>query len=329
MNNIDNEILKNVNIDFSKLSSSSLLELVYYVVNFFPVLRSSLDLNNSITFGCEIEFEGINDRKLLSEDVCKNFPHWKFKDDLSLKKGAEICSPCMNDDSKNWIDLSNVCEVIKKGASIGDNCGGHIHVGAHIFEGIPDYLIKFIKLWSVYENVIFRFSYGEYLSGRMNINSYASTCANKLWGDYVLLSSSKENDITAIINTISGYNRRQAVNFKNVKNIQSLLEYNTVEFRCPNGTLDAVVWQNNINFFVKLLECVKSNRYNDDVIDRRRKINNGVYSNLNMYDEIYLDQALELADMIFSSTKDKIYFLNQYLKSFDISSDCKKKVKTK
>ena len=36
---------------------------------------------------------------------------------------------------------------------------------------------------------------------------------------------------------------------------------------------------------------------------------------------IYLEQALELCDMIFTNNFDKVYFLRQYLKSFEV---CKK-----
>ena len=44
------------------------------------------------------------------------------------------------------------------------------------------------------------------------------------------------------------------------------------------------------------------------------------FENLNLYDEIYIDQALELSDMIFDNNLDKIYFLKQYFKSFDINN---------
>ena len=39
---------------------------------------------------------------------------------------------------------------------------------------------------------------------------------------------------------------------------------------------------------------------------------------LKWYDEIYLEQALELCDMLFTNNLDKVYFLKQYLKSFQV-----------
>ena len=39
-------------------------------------------------------------------------------------------------------------------------------------------------------------------------------------------------------------------------------------------------------------------------------------TNVYLYRNIYLEQAIELADLIFKRNIDKIYFLRQYLKSF-------------
>ena len=47
------------------------------------------------------------------------------------------------------------------------------------------------------------------------------------------------------------------------------------------------------------------------------------------YNQIYLEQALELCDMIFDNNLDKIYFLRQYLKSFETTFRIDKLVKCK
>lgn len=39
------------------------------------------------------------------------------------------------------------------------------------------------------------------------------------------------------------------------------------------------------------------------------------------YNEIYLEQALELCDMIFTKNIDKVCFLRQYLKSFEVCKE--------
>ena len=87
---------------------------------------------------------------------------------------------------------------------------------------------------------------------------------------------------------------------------------NTIEFRCPNGTLSHIIWQNNINFFVKLLLYCRSNNFDIDFINKKMK--NYEVKKLEQYSDIYLDDAIELSDLIFDNELDKMYFLKQYLK---------------
>lgn len=110
--------------------------------------------------------------------------------------------------------------------------------------------------------------------------------------------------------------KSQAVNFNNIEKFNNYSLDNTIEFRCPNGSLDPVIWQNNVNLFVNILKYSKSPKYDDDVITKRHEFNQDKYSSLRDYKEIYLEQALELCDMVFNNNFDKVYFLRQYLKSF-------------
>jgi len=47
---------------------------------------------------------------------------------------------------------------------------------------------------------------------------------------------------------------------------------------------------------------------------------NKYFNDIDCYSEIFLDQALELSDMIFDTNLDKIYFLRQYLKSYEVGN---------
>ena len=93
----------------------------------------------------------------------------------------------------------------------------------------------------------------------------------------------------------------------------------TIELRVPNGTLDEIVWQNYINFFIKMILYCKSKNFDDDILNRRYKSVYNLFGNLDSYSKIYLDQALEFCDMIFNNNLDKLYFLRQYIKSFEIT----------
>ena len=82
------------------------------------------------------------------------------------------------------------------------------------------------------------------------------------------------------------------------------------------------------NLFSKLLLYAKSTKFNDDIIDTRYKHNKKNYQ-IYSYNQIYLEQALELCDMIFDNNLDKIYFLRQYLKSFETTLRIDKLIKCK
>ena len=309
------------NTEISKMSSCDLHELLLLLNSFYLSLRDNLKLDKSVTFGVEIECEKSNNKKIKKDlDNLILNDKWLVVPDASLTKGIEVVSPILRDNKRNWLDLENVCSVISKYAIIDKKAAGHVHVGSHILGNERQSWINFIMLWSVYENIIFRFSYGEYLSVRPSLKEYALPISSSLWYNYEKILEYNIS-LKSMVDRIM-YEKYSAFNLQNVKteNSNHFSEGNTIEFRCPNGTLNSVIWQNNVNFFTKLLLYCRSKNFNNDIIFRRKKINLDEYNSLIYYNEIFLDQALELCDMIFDNNLDKLYFLRQYLKSFKVSS---------
>lgn len=308
----------------SKMNSQELREFLNLLNNFYLEYRNILELDQNITFGLEIEYENAK-KSLIKTNINKLFADhsWIIKLDGSLKDGEEINSPILRDTEKTWNDLKEVCDIVNKYAEIGEKAGGHIHVGAQILGKNYQAWKNFIKLWSVYENIIFRFTNGEYLTTRPLANKYCRVLAKKLWANYKEINSLNLNccelfDIMTIVNS----SRNQAVNFNCVSLYHSneVLEKNTIEFRCPNGTLNPIIWQNNVNMVIRLLEYSKSNNFDEDTLNKRHLITNDYYDSLALYNEIYIDEALEFCDLIFSNNLEKIYFLRQYFKSFETST---------
>lgn len=305
---------------FSKMNGIDLQDLLYYIENYYLELRNRLGFEGYITFGLELEFEYAMQARI--ENKLKEMSlasTWRLKDDGSLYAGAEINSPILKDTKNAWIHLKKVCSAVDENAKIWIHSGGHIHIGTQVIGGKTESWLNFIKLWSVYENIIYRFSYGNFLTARRSMNEYAKPMTMTFWQDYQELRDLDQLDTKTIISELS-HQKEQAVNFLNVSHFNNRSDKNTIEFRCPNGTLDPIIWQNNVNLFVNMLLYSKSPRFNDDVIQNRRNINEDKYSTLSWYDEIYLQQALELCDMLFTNNLDKVYFLRQYLKSFEIGN---------
>ena len=313
------------NDKFSDLKGLDLQDLIILINNYYLQLRDTIGIDDYITFGLELEFEHCKKDKI-EKELEKNKLYdngWKIKRDSTLIDGAEINSPILMDTKQTWEELDEVCSIVNPLAKIDVNSGGHIHIGTHILGIEKNSWINFLKLWSVYENIIFRFSYGEYLTSRPEIMQYASVMKRDFWKKQKEFNSENKN-INKLIQNIKG-DKYNAVNFGNVDYINPnyFSEDNTIEFRCPNGTLEPVIWQNNVNFFVKLLLYSKSTSFNDDLVQKRHKLTENKYYGLEWYKEIYIDQALELCDMMFDNNLDKVYFLRQYLKSFEVSKDNK------
>lgn len=330
----DSIIFKYIDLDsndmFSKMNGDDLQSFIILLEDFYLKLRDNIGLDDSITFGVELEFENAN-REKIKDLLFQNLPKhdWILKSDLSLFNGAEINSPVLTDKKIFWNELNEVCSIVKKYATIGKNAGGHIHVGTQTLGSERQSWLNFIKLWSVYENIIYRFAYGDYLTYRPSLVKYASPVKNQLWNNYIFFINDNVSLSDMLIDL--SLNRRQGVNFSNVfkDNLDNYEKLNTIEFRCPNATFNSEVWQNNVSFFSRLLSYSRSSSFDDDIIQRRQGKYSQWLTNLDCYNDIYFDQALELCDMIFDNNLDKICFLKQYFKSCELYNLKNNKIKAR
>lgn len=319
-NSGSNEIFKFIKPDdndkLSEMKGFDLQDLLFYLDDYYLSLRDELGLSGDVTFGLELEFEYAIKKRI--EDKLWDtglFSEWITKIDTSLTNGAEINSPILKDEKKSWEQLQTVCDIVSPNAKIGSHSGGHIHIGAQTLGTNPESWINFAGLWAAYENIIFRFGYGNFLTSRETMDDYSKTISPSMRSDYEYLKGLSEVSLKYVIRTLD-YGKYYAVNLNHVVNPDRFITGNTIEFRCPNGTLDATIWQNNVNLFTKLLRYATSKDFDDDTINRRWEQIKDKFTDLRWYDEIYLSQALELCDLIFDNNLDKVYFLKQYLKSF-------------
>ena len=304
------------NDQLSCLNASDLKPILLLNEQYYLELREGLRFDNNVTFGLEIEAENAK-YDYLRTLIIEKFNNFVVKPDLTLKNGIEVNTPYLFDTYITWLRIKKVCDIMKKGSTI-DNCsGGHIHIGAQVLGDKTESWLNFIKMWSVYENVIFRFLYGEYLTPRSILLEYAKPLAIPFRDIYQYFKDSfmlTVPDIVAILNK----DKHDAINFKYAFDFENIRNKNTIEFRCPNGTLDAVIWQNNVNFLVKLLKYARSSRFDYDTVCKREKDISEL--TFEQYGQIYLEQSLELADLVFDNNLDKMYFLRQYLKSFEVGN---------
>lgn len=320
------------NDTFAKMKGKELQEILYFLKDFYLKPKEILNINKKNTFGLEIEFEQANYEKIKSllkqmqptskQPTSKR--SWILDKDLTLTNGGEIISPPLTDTTKTWESLTKICTMLENNAAIDKYSGGHIHFGAQIIGNTEQNWLNFIKLWYTYENIIFRFTNGEYTQTRPRIDDIATPLSKELQSDYQHYPKGK----ISFPHTRFIHGKYKAINFGHITNPEYYQKRNTIEFRSPNGTLNPVIWQNNVLFFNNLLEYAKQENFNTDAIEQRFQHNqeNQIYT-LEYYNEIYLQQALELADMIYQNNQDKIYFLRQYFKDFNTSPQKYQKTK--
>ena len=260
--------------------------------------RKSLTLPKNINFGFELEMEGVNPERVLK--LIKNLEgNWKIKEDKSLEafNSAEIVSPVLKNTKETWIIIKKLGILLKKLNPNYENSSFQVNFDGSLLPTIED-RVRFLKLYAMYEDIIYRFSKGEDENYRQSLEIYAGPIILTLKGLMNL-------DSQSIIEMFSN-NKRYGIIFKN--NNQDL-----IEFRTPNSTSNMILIQNYITTFYYLLEYVKNNKYNKKLVDEY--INNYMKTYiLESYERCNEEKAIEFATEIFPSQIDRTMFLHQYLR---------------
>lgn len=272
-------------------------EYLEYLKNKIVKYRDTLNLDSNITFGTEIEYENIITLNMSYYlDYVLKYRDWKNDIDVSIlehldgeQMNGEVDSPILIDSKENWKKLSNVLKLIRdKKGIVTDFCGGHVNIGAHILEGNPEYFRNLLLLWCLYDEEIHSFASGEFKKIRLAEARMIDRISPRI-----------KKNLFGILNCeFPKLNQGDELSFFKVSG-KKFEEENVIEFRLPNATLKEEIWQNNINFFAKLLLACK----------KELDIEKTVYDIENNNHDIF-----ELANYVFDDEIDKEYFLIQALK---------------
>lgn len=328
------------NTKLSELSPKEVKHLFSLLKHYQLEMRPTLDLPQIVTFGVEIEFgcpnvtETFSQLKQELEQCDKN---WKLEEEVT-NYGLEATSDILTNKKKTWKTIKRVCKLISKYGVESSLSGGHVHIGAHLLQRNDD-CYTFVKLLTAYENLLYRFGYGEYLNAKSRL-WYAKPMSAQ-WEEALQM---KNESFYGFVSQ-TALNREQSVNLKAFFNqYQSYQNNNTIEFRFPNGTLNPIIWQNNINVFSKMMLYVQNGSINHDLLDARILNNHKLkpivlkfndrkqqfpleMQNIQEYEKVDIEEALEFSDLIFNNNLDKIYFLKQYYKNGKTSKKNFQKVK--
>lgn len=306
MKNID-YIQTRRNDEFHRLNNLDLQELLVQVQNQKLEYRDSLELPGDIEFQIAIQHNVENER-----EVELNYK-WDSKRIWSASTKYALLSPIAKNTKEFWEELQQTCDILKKKYTYAHpNSAGHIKIGAATLYKDMEAWRVFVKLNAIYENVLYRFGYGEKINAREDILKDAKPIAKMLYRILPQINNAEKiQDLRLVLpkanDTAIDFNEL-CYNWPGIS-----LEQNHLKIKSPNGTFEEVIWQNNINAYAKMLDSARNKVINEEFLDyklQRKPIPEA------LYDSIHMQDALEFVDLVFDNNLDKIYFLRQYLKDF-------------
>lgn len=259
--------------------------------------RSKLTIPEKTNFGLELELDQIKYDEVLKL-VRTNFNQgWIVKIDKSLTKdkNAEIVSPILQNKKQTWQLLQKMGTLLEKLNPDYSKCSFQINFDGSLLPSIED-RIRFLKLYAMYEDIIYRFSKGEDEEYRDSLEMYASPTI-------LALKGALQYDEDYALDLFSD-NKRYGIVFKSKQDL--------IEFRTPNMTSNPTLMQNYITFFYYLLRFATNRKYPQKEIDTYIDNFYKIYL-LEAYEVLKTNKALKLSTMIFPHKQDQLYFMHQYL----------------
>lgn len=259
--------------------------------------RSKLTIPEKTNFGLELELDQIKYDEVLKL-VRTNFNQgWIVKTDKSLTKdkNAEIVSPILQNKKQTWQLLQKMGTLLEKLNPDYSKCSFQINFDGSLLPSIED-RIRFLKLYAMYEDIIYRFSKGEDEEYRDSLEMYASPTI-------LALKGALQYDEDYALDLFSD-NKRYGIVFKSKQDL--------IEFRTPNMTSNPTLMQNYITFFYYLLRFATNRKYPQKEIDTYIDNFYKIYL-LEAYEVLKTNKALKLSTMIFPHKQDQLYFMHQYL----------------
>ena len=315
------------------------------------LLNIKLDYQNKINipdnkFGIEIEFSGaiFNDVFFKLENILgyeasnvqeqikletekSKYKKWKLVNDASVqsnaynkvKKGGEINSPIMRNTKKYWGELKKVCIMLKEmeHIKITTRCSIHIHTEKTIYNELEEYK-NLLKIWILYEDIIYKFAYGEIDSPRETMLNFARPfCSSFEMNPIELINALESIETKQQLIKLLRNERKQGLNLTNIlqeKNKEMRIIKPTIEVRVYNGTINENLIQNIVRFNQNLLNYAKSENFDKEFIKNQIKNYKPFYYGETIKEKP--EKANEFSKLIFKDELDRLKFLKQYYKAY-------------
>ena len=261
--------------------------------------RTVLGIPKKVNFGLEFELDKVNPDEVYKLVRKEMGTRWLVKEDKSLTKGenAEIVSPVLTNTKDTWNELLRLGELLKSLNPDYEKCSFQVNFDGSLLPSNKQ-RVRLLKLFAMYEDIIYRFSQGEDDHYRESLDTYAAPIILALKGMLSVGDSAAVGMFTD--------QKRYGITFKS-------RDCDLIEYRTPNMTDNPLYWQNYINTFYYLTIAAHRPRYSMAEVDKFIESFSKIYV-LEGYEREHLDKALEFADAFLPSNTDKSNFMHQYVK---------------
>ena len=305
------------------MGETDLKNLIAYIQSFDYEDRECTNLDESLRFGLDMhyQFQNAKDIEKIFKMLAKYYSSSKGKFEYSYNKtiynphlGTNhliVNTPVFQDTKEFYIRLKEYLTDLKeKNVSLNPTKGIHVHTDLSILENDNRYLLTLLKIITLYENIIFRFGFGESSKTNINLESY-SKAVSPLVFKYIRsfdITKSFEEHISQLQKILIC--KSYAINFhskdKKVSN-------DTIEFRMFNGTFDLTTIQNYVNFVGNMMYQIVKDHVDIDVLDYSLDTYDVTKYTLDKYPDSDPTGAVELAEIVFDKREDQVRFLKQYM----------------
>lgn len=282
--------------------------------------RELLNVSNDIPYTLDIDFMSFQ-----SSDIKKSVSNFNEKNksfnkpfiisenSIFKRNDKNICSirsNVLNNKLKDNELINDLCNCISniKGP-ISSNKEININVGLNELNNDNYNLLTLLKIYLLYEHIIYRFSYGDDLSSQVSMSLYSKELSNLLY-DFI-----KGNEITNDFNKNIDILRKKVIKKDHALNINKknqVLKTDSIEFKMYNSKTNIFVIQNYINLVLNLIERIKNDDIDNSYLDDKLLNYDYNFYKTENYKDSYYSDALEFCDLVFLDDIDKDYFLRQY-----------------
>jgi hypothetical protein len=214
---------------------------------------------SNLTFGIELEVEGVSGddiaRALYRSGLSRHTfeqrysaqadGEWIAKRDGSLVGGCEVVSPVLRDTPETWAAIEEVTRILREhGARTSERTGFHIHISHEVLDDRGYRWQRLGRYMVGFSNQYYRMGAANAVDrfGTPHRGTYYAAPLKRSWVRDIKRTDTALEASKKIIRYVGHNSRYQIIN--TAKFIEQGVP--TVEFRYPNGTVDPVIVQRQI-----------------------------------------------------------------------------------